>query len=58
MVVEAAAEGGKQHGFAIDGQGIADVKPGQLLLVGFSSTTEYTPDICLLFSDQITAIRS
>ena len=40
MVVEVAAEGGKQHGFAIDGQGIADVKPGQLLLVGFSSTTE------------------
>jgi hypothetical protein len=40
MVVEATAEGGKQHGFAIDGQGIADVKPGQLLLVGFSSTTE------------------
>ncbi len=35
MVVEAAAEGGKQHGFAIDGQGIADVKPVSLSSVGF-----------------------
>lgn len=57
MVVEAAAEGGKQHGFAIDGQGIADVKR-----VSFSRSVFIDHRVnaghLFAFSDQITAIRS
>ncbi len=59
MVVEAAAEGGKQHGFAIDGQGIADVKPGQPLPRSvFFIDHRVNAGHLFAFSDQITAIRS
>lgn len=58
MIFQAAAQGGKEHRFTIDGKIVANVKPGQFLLGVFLSTVEKSPLICLDFSDHSTAKRS